>query len=74
MLLDNDPSLGVRGIQESQQARLFFLLYFCMTSLHALHMLVGFVLIGIIAYFAYQGLTRLITIPLLKTSVFTGIL
>ena len=55
VLADNDPSLGVRGIQESQQARLFFLLYFCMTSLHALHMLVGFVLIGIIAYFAYQG-------------------
>ena len=55
VLADNDPSLGVRGIQDSQQARLFFLLYFCMTSLHALHMLVGFVLIGIIAYFAYQG-------------------
>lgn len=55
VLLDNDPSLGVRGIQESQQARLFFLLYFCMTSLHALHMLVGFGLIGIIAYYAYQG-------------------
>ncbi|NDH06392.1 cytochrome c oxidase subunit 3 family protein [bacterium] len=55
VLPDNHPSLGVKGIQESQQARLFFLLYFCMTSLHALHMLVGFVLIGIIAYFAYQG-------------------
>lgn len=55
VLLDNDLSLGVRGIQESQQARLFFLLYFCMTSLHALHMLVGFGLIGIIAYYAYQG-------------------
>jgi len=52
---DTNPELGVKGRQESEQARLFYLLYFCMTSLHALHMIVGFGIITIITYYAYKG-------------------
>jgi cytochrome c oxidase subunit 3 len=52
---DDDPELGVKARLESEQARLFFLLYFCMTSLHALHMLIGFGIIVVIAYHAYKG-------------------
>ncbi|MSR31028.1 MAG: cytochrome c oxidase subunit 3 family protein [Gemmataceae bacterium] len=55
VLKDDDPSLGVKARLESEQARLFYLLYFCMTSLHALHMVVGFGIIGVIAWKAYSG-------------------
>lgn len=35
--------------------KVYFSLYFGMTGLHALHMLIGFVVIGILAYYAYFG-------------------
>ena len=34
---------------------LFFVLYFAMTGLHALHMVIGIVAIGILAYMIYKG-------------------
>lgn len=40
---------------ESQQARMFFVLYFAMTGVHAIHMLVGFGLIAAVAYFASKN-------------------
>ena len=40
---------------ESQQARIFFVLYFAMTGIHALHMVIGFGLIAAVAYWASRG-------------------
>lgn len=40
---------------ESQQARMFFVLYFAMTGVHAIHMLVGFGLIAAVAFWASKG-------------------
>lgn len=40
------------GPRESQ---LFFSFYFAMTGMHALHMIIGVVLVTIIAYFAWRG-------------------
>ncbi len=42
--------------QESQgQAQLFFSLYFLMTGLHALHMVVGVGILSTLLYFTYRG-------------------
>jgi cytochrome c oxidase subunit III len=38
-----------------KQAEIFFSLYFAMTGLHALHMVVGFVVISVIAGMAWRG-------------------
>jgi cytochrome c oxidase subunit 3 len=37
------------------QARLFFSLYFGMTGLHAAHMLIGILVMGILAFLAWRG-------------------
>lgn len=39
----------------SQQAEIFFTLYFIMTGFHALHVLIGMAVLSVIAYFAWQG-------------------
>jgi cytochrome c oxidase subunit III len=36
-------------------AQIYFSLYFLMTGLHATHMLIGFVIMGVIAWMAYKG-------------------
>lgn len=38
-----------------RHAEMFFVLYFFLTGFHALHMLIGVILVGIIAYFAHRG-------------------
>jgi cytochrome c oxidase subunit 3 len=38
-----------------REVQLFFLLYFCMTGLHALHMLVGFGVLGFMLFGARRG-------------------
>jgi cytochrome c oxidase subunit 3 len=38
-----------------KRVELFFSLYFAMTGLHALHMVIGVVLLGIVAYQAWRG-------------------
>ena len=38
----------------AQQAEIFFSLYFAMTGLHALHMVIGFGLLSVIAWMAYR--------------------
>ena len=38
-----------------QHAQLFFSLYFLMTGLHALHMVIGIGLLGVISYLAWRG-------------------
>ncbi len=40
---------------ESRQGKMFFFLYFSMTSLHALHMLVGFGVMLVVMFYAYKG-------------------
>ena len=39
----------------ADQVEIFISLYFAMTGLHALHMVVGFVLLSTIAWMAYKG-------------------
>jgi cytochrome c oxidase subunit 3 len=46
-------TMGPDELQRTTQ--LFFSLYFTMTGLHALHMIVGIVILGIIARMAHQG-------------------
>ena len=40
---------------EINHVQLFFVLYFAMTGLHALHMVIGIVAIGVLAYMIYRG-------------------
>ena len=45
---DENPALA-------RQAQIFFSLYFAMTGLHALHMIVGIGVVSFITYFAWRG-------------------
>jgi cytochrome c oxidase subunit III len=47
-----DPSIG-------QHVQMYFYLYFCMTGLHALHMVVGMAILGWLAYKAFKLRTSL---------------
>ena len=38
---------------EANRAQMFFVLYFFMTGLHAIHMIIGIVLVGVIAYLTH---------------------
>jgi cytochrome c oxidase subunit 3 len=40
---------------ESQHAQLFFSFYFAMTGLHALHMMIGIVMIGVLMVMTLTG-------------------
>jgi len=44
---------GLQG--EDRQQMLFFAFYFLMTGMHALHMVIGVGIVGIIAFFAWRG-------------------
>src|SRR5205807_8455629 len=39
---------------EAQAAEMFFVLYFFMTGLHAIHLIIGIALVGIIAYLSWR--------------------
>lgn len=43
------------GSDEVRKVELFFVLYFAMTGLHALHMVIGIVAIGILAYLIHRN-------------------
>jgi cytochrome c oxidase subunit 3 len=43
-----------RGVSP-KKVEIFFVLYFCMTGLHALHMVVGFGVIAVVMYWAARG-------------------
>ena len=45
---EHDPRLA-------QPARMFFWIYFAMTSLHALHMIIGLGVMAVIFYYAWRG-------------------
>ena len=40
---------------DPQKAQLFFFLYFVMTGIHALHLTIGIILVGVIAYRSWRG-------------------
>jgi cytochrome c oxidase subunit III len=40
---------------DPQQSELFFCLYFCMTGLHALHMIIGVCILGVLGVMALRG-------------------
>ena len=48
------PNFHAEG-PEAGALQIFFSLYFAMTGLHALHMIVGFVLLAVIAWMAHKG-------------------
>ena len=48
------PSFHFEG-PDRQHVELFFSLYWAMTGFHALHMLIGVVLVGFIAFFGWHG-------------------
>ncbi|HVT14774.1 MAG TPA: cytochrome c oxidase subunit 3 family protein [Thermoanaerobaculia bacterium] len=41
--------------EHPEQAEMFFSLYFCMTGLHALHMVIGVTLLGVLIYPSWKG-------------------
>jgi cytochrome c oxidase subunit III len=45
----------ISGPNDPAELQLFISLYFAMTGLHALHMVIGFVLLTVIAWMAYRG-------------------
>jgi cytochrome c oxidase subunit 3 len=49
------PSFHLEGTQQQGQAQLFFSLYFAMTGLHALHMIIGVGIMAYILYYAWRG-------------------
>jgi cytochrome c oxidase subunit 3 len=48
------PNFHFEGIH-AQQAEIYFSLYFAMTGLHALHMIIGFGLMSVITWMAWKG-------------------
>jgi cytochrome c oxidase subunit 3 len=48
------PALGLSGA-DVDRAQLYFSLYFAMTGLHALHMIIGIPIIGWLAFRAWRG-------------------
>jgi cytochrome c oxidase subunit 3 len=51
------PAISWNGARfhDPAMAQMFFVLYFCMTGLHALHLIIGVVLVGVVAYLAWRG-------------------
>jgi len=49
------PSFHLDGVPQQGQAQLFFSLYFAMTGLHALHMVVGVGILSVLIWMAYKG-------------------
>jgi cytochrome c oxidase subunit 3 len=47
--------LAADGEVAEAEVQLFFSFYFAMTGLHAIHMIIGIVIVGIIAYNAHRG-------------------
>jgi len=50
------PSFHLEGTTEQGTAQLFFSLYFAMTGLHALHMVIGVGIMSFILYQAWRGI------------------
>jgi cytochrome c oxidase subunit 3 len=53
--LPGQPGFHLAGAPDQAHAQMFFVLYFAMTGLHALHMIVGAGLLGVMAVMAARG-------------------
>ncbi|HEX8201200.1 MAG TPA: cytochrome c oxidase subunit 3, partial [Isosphaeraceae bacterium] len=50
------PALSERPLSAlGREVQLYFVLYFCMTGLHAFHMIIGLALVGIMAWLSWRG-------------------
>lgn len=45
----------IPGAQLQQWAQMFFVLYFCMTGLHGIHVIIGIIVISILWWMVYKG-------------------
>jgi cytochrome c oxidase subunit III len=52
---EQDRALVEREGLNPGKMELFFILYFFMTGLHAIHLIIGIVLVGIMAYLSWRG-------------------
>jgi cytochrome c oxidase subunit III len=50
---EQDRSLVQAGQIDPRRMEMFFVLYFFMTGLHALHLIIGIALLGVMAYLAW---------------------
>jgi cytochrome c oxidase subunit 3 len=48
------PEVSPTSVPEARRAEMFFVLYFFMTGLHAIHLIIGVVLVGLMAYLAQR--------------------
>ena len=54
----NDASANevpIAGPMFTRQVMMYFVIYFCMTGLHAIHMIVGLIIVGIMAFMGWRG-------------------
>ena len=47
--------LAARDPQLERHTKIFFSLYFIMTGLHATHMIIGMIILGVLAWYAWKG-------------------
>jgi cytochrome c oxidase subunit 3 len=54
---NTDPSFRQEESRSpsSQRAQMFFVIYFFMTGLHAIHMIIGLAVVGVVAYLTWTG-------------------
>ena len=50
-----NPGTEITATTDPGKAQVFFLLYFMMTGLHAFHMVIGIVIVGLTAYLSWRG-------------------
>jgi len=51
-----NPDLKFQGVINGLQLQMFFVIYFCMTGLHAIHMIIGLGLISVFLFHARRGM------------------
>jgi cytochrome c oxidase subunit 3 len=52
---EGDRSLVEQEALDPRKMELFFVLYFFMTGLHAIHLIIGIALLGVMAYLSWRG-------------------
>src|SRR5262249_20072377 len=53
----DEPVIGREGLRPGQ-LQMFYVLYFFMTGLHAIHLIIGIVLVGVMTYLSWRGRFR----------------
>ena len=52
------PAAGRAGALDPRRMEMFFVLYFFMTGLHAIHLIIGIALLGVMAYLSWSSGSR----------------